>query len=809
VKGDIRGRDAPLFFGPRSLQHVEWIRGGQMGYTQDNRLLALATPLGADVLLLQGFSGHEGISRLFSFHLDLFSENNSISFKDIVGQNVTISVTLADQSLRYFNGFVSRFAQRGADARFTHYQMEVVPSLWFLTRNANCRIFQNMTIPDIIQQVFSDRGITDFKRTLTGTYDPREYCVQYRETDFNFVSRLMEQYGIFYFFIHENGKHTVVLADSASAHQPCPGQSSAQFNQAGGGLDAEDVVTECHMEQELRTGKYSLSDYNFETPSANLMSSAPTVVNVGGNANFEIYDYPGEYCNHSQGGTLAKTRMQEEEAGHLLMTGSSICRAFTSGYKFDLEDYYRDDVNGTYVLTEIQHVASEGGSYSLTGGGAGESYSNRFTCIAVDVPFRPLRITPKPFVQGPQTAVVVGKSGEEIWVDKYGRVIVQFYWDRQGQKNENSSCWIRTSQPWAGGNWGAMWIPRVGQEVVVSFLEGDPDRPIITGRVYNAEQMPAYTLPDEQTKSYFKSYSSKGGGGFNEFRYEDKKGEEQIFMHAEKNLDIRVKNNEYETVCKDLHLVVEQDRYEHIENDHHEVVDRDQMQSIGRDHHLKITGKQAVEIDQTHSLKVTGDVAEQFGANHSEQVSQALYLKAGMTIVLEAPLGITLKCGGNSVVLDPSGVTLTSSALITIQGTLVNINSGPGSPPATGTACTLVPPMSPKNADEADNADPGQMAQLKTDQMQTQTGKYGSTPIVPFKPTATDASKKPHWIAIQLVDEEGNPVPGEQYSITLPDGSVASGSLDGNGKARVDGIPDPGSCKVTFPNLDQSVWKPK
>ena len=780
-------------------------------YTQENRLIAIATPLGEDVLLLQGFTGHEGVSRLFSFDLDLLSDSPSISFDDIVGQNVTISLILADQSQRYFNGFVSRFAQSGADARFTHYQMEVVPWLWFLTRNADCRIFQNMTIPDIIQKVFSDRGFSDFKSSLTGSYDPREYCVQYRETDFNFVSRLMEHYGIFYFFEHENGKHTLVLADSASAHQPCPGQSSAQYNQAGGGLDADDVVTDCHMEQELRTGKYSLTDYNFETPSASLMSNEPTVVEVGGNTSYEIYDYPGDHLNQSQGGALAKLRMQEEEAGHLVISGSSICRAFTSGYKFDLEDHYRDDMNASYVLTEIQHVASEGGSYNMTGGGKGETYTNHFTCIPADVPYRPARTTPKPFVQGPQTALVVGKAGEEIWVDKYGRVIVQFYWDRQGQKNESSSCWIRTSQPWAGGNWGAMWIPRIGQEVIVSFLEGDPDRPIITGRVYNAEQMPAYTLPDEQTKSYIKSYSSKGGGGFNEFRFEDKKGSEQVFINAEKNLDVRVKNNEYETVCKDLHLIVEQDRFEHIKNDHHETIDRDQAQSVGRDHHLKVSGKQAVEVDGSHSFKVTGDVAEEFGGNHSEQVSQALYLKAGMTVVIEAPMGITLKCGGNSVVVDPSGVTLAASALVTIQGSLVNINSGPGSPPGSGSPCSLVPPMSPKDADEADKADPGEMAQIKAEQMQTQKGKYGSTPMPPFKPgqaAAPGEQKKPHFIEIELVDEDGNPVPGEQYKITLPDGSVASGTLDGNGKARVDGI-DPGSCKVTFPNLDQSVWKPK
>ena len=460
-----------------------------MAYTQENRLIAIATPLGEDVLLLQGFTGREGISRLFDLNLDLLSTNNAISFNDVVGKKITVKISLPGGDQRFFNGFVSRFAQSGSDARFTHYQMEVVPWLWFLTRNADCRIFQNMTIPDIIQQVFKDRGFTDFKLALTGSFDPREYCVQYRETDFNFVSRLMEQYGIFYYFEHEEGKHTLVLGNSPTAHQSCPHQPTARYNSTVGDWDDEDVVTGWHMEQELRTGKYSLTDYNFETPSTSLLSSDPTVFSVDGNSSFEIYDYPGIYLTKSQGDKLTKVRMQEEEAPHLVVTGASVCRAFTSGYKFTLSDHYRKDMNEDYLLTEVQHMASVGRSYSLADTEKGEKYSNQFTCIPASVPFRPPRVTPKPFVQGPQPALVVGKSGEEIWVDKYGRVVVQFYWDRLGKDNEKSSCWVRVSQPWAGKNWGAMWIPRIGQEVIVSFLEGDPDRPLITGRVYNAEQI--------------------------------------------------------------------------------------------------------------------------------------------------------------------------------------------------------------------------------------------------------------------------------------------------------------------------------
>src|SRR5271166_1430937 len=665
-----------------------------MPYTQDDRLIAIATPLGDDVLLLQGFTGHEGISRLFSFHLDLLSDNNAISFDDIVGQNVTISVTLADQSQRYFNGFVSRFAQSGSDVGFTHYQMEVVPWLWFLTRNADCRIFQNMKVPDIIQQIFSDAGFSDFKSSLTGTYDPREYCVQYRETDFNFVSRLMEQYGIFYFFEHQNGKHILVLGDSESVHQPCPKQSTAHYSVSPGDL-SEDIVTGWQMEQELRTGKYSLTDYNFETPSANLFADEPTVVNVGGNSKFEIYDYPGEYLNRSQGKTLAGVHMQEEEASHLVANGSSDCRAFTSGYKFTLADHYRKDVNHPYVLTEVQHVASVGSSYSLGDAGSGSHYSNHFTCIPADVPFRPARITPKPFVQGPQTALVVGKSGEEIWVDKYGRIKVQFYWDRQGKKDDKSSCWIRVSQPWAGKNWGSMWIPRMGQEVIVDFLEGDPDRPLITGRVYNAEETVPYTLPDHQTVSTFKSRSSKGGGAdnYNEIRFEDKKGSEQIFINAEKDSDLRVENDSREYVKKDRHLIVHNEQHELVEAEKHVHVKADHKEAIDGNASLAVKGDAKEKVGGGMSLQVGQSMNEKVGQTWAIEAGQTIHIKAGMTLVLEAGMQLSLKGPGGFVDIGPAGVS--------IQGTMVLINSGGAA--ASGTGASPQDPDAPKDPDTADD----------------------------------------------------------------------------------------------------------
>ncbi len=635
-------------------------------------------------MLLRGFTGHEGISRLFSFHLDLLSEKSSIPFDKIVGQNVTIAIKTVDEAKpRFLNGFVSHFAQAGSDERFTYYQAEVVPWLWFLTRTAGCRIFQNMTVPDIITKIFTELGFKDFKNSLQGTFEPREYCVQYRETDFNFVSRLMEEYGIFYFFEHQKDKHTLVLANSASVHQPCPGQAKARYDRWVGGLEDEDVITGWQMDQELRTGKYSLTDYNFETPGTSLAVSEPSIVKVSSNGNYEIYDYPGEYLKKGQGESLAKIRMQEEEASHLVVRGSSACRAFTSGYRFDLENHYRDDMNTSYVLTEVQHVASTGGTYTRGEAETGERYSNDFTCIPQSVPFRPPRVTPRPMVQGPQTAMVVGKSGEEIWVDKYGRVKVQFHWDREGKDDENSSCWIRVSQPWAGKGWGAVWIPRIGQEVIVDFLEGDPDQPIITGRVYNAEQMPPYDLPTEQTKSSFKSYSSKGGGGFNELRFEDKKGKEQVFIHAERNQDVRVKNDVFETIGGERHLII----------------DKDQLEQVKGDKHLQVKGDQNEKVDGTVSLNAGMDLQEKVGMKYALDAGMEVHLKSGMNLVVESGATLTLKVGGNFINLNPAGVF--------ISGTLVMINSGGSAGSGSGAS-----PQSPKDPKEADKAKPGEMAQL-------------------------------------------------------------------------------------------------
>jgi len=638
-----------------------------MPWTQQRRFLNLATPLGDDKFLLLSFSGHEGISQLFHFHLDMLSEDPAINFDDMIGQNVSFSVRLADpDKARYFNGYVSRFAQLPGQHRLAHYEAEVVPWLWFLTRAADCRIFQNKSVPDIVEKVFKDLGFTDFEFQLRGTYDPWEYCVQYRESTFNFVSRLLEQEGIFYFFKHENGKHTLILGDAPSVHQPCPEQSrvALEVTTGPGALREEDVVYSWRLGQELRTGKFAFTDYNFESPGTRLDSQVQSQINQGGNQRFEVYDYPGEYEKRGEGDHWAKLRIEQEEAAHAVASGQSDCRAFVSGYKFELYNHPRTDQNGSYVLTSVTHTAEEGGFHSGTAATTEAAYSNTFTVIQASVPFRPPRVTPKHLVNGVQTAVVVGPSGEEIYSDKYGRVKVQYHWDRVGKLNENSSCWVRVAQPWAGKGWGFITIPRIGQEVVVSFLEGDPDRPLITGSVYNAQQMPSYPLPGKQVMSTFRSSSSKGGGNSNEIRMDDTKGKEQFYVHA----------------AYDHDMLVDHDRKETIVNESHHIVKGDHFERSDKDRHVRVKGNLNQKVDQTVSLNIGTNKQDKVGQNWAVNAGMEIHLKAGMNLVIESGTTLTLKVGGNFVNINSGGVF--------IKGSMVMINSGGAAGSGAGSSPT-------------------------------------------------------------------------------------------------------------------------
>jgi type VI secretion system secreted protein VgrG len=644
-----------------------------MPWTQKDRFLNLATQLGPDKLLLRSFTGHEGISQLFHFHLDLLSEDPAISFDDMIGTNVSFSTRLADTSkARYFNGYVSRFTQLPGEERLTRYEAEVVPWLWFLTRTADCRVFQNMTVQDIVTKIFQDFGFTDYEFQLRASYDPWEYCTQYRESAFGFISRMLEQEGIFYFFQHENGKHKLILGDAPAVHQPCPEQSRVMFERTtgAGALREEDVVYSWRLENELRTGKYAFTDYNFETPSTKLNAEVTSQINQGGNQRFEVFDYPGEYEKRDEGDAWVKLRIEEEEAAHAPVFGESDCRTFVSGYKFELFGHERRDQNGPYVLTSVTHHGEEGGFYSGAGSETESTYSNTFTAVTASVPYRPPRTTPKRLVNGVQTAVVVGPSGEEIYCDKYGRVKVQFFWDRRGQMNESSSCWVRVAQPWAGKGWGFITIPRIGQEVVVSFIEGDPDRPIITGSVYNAAQGVPYPLPDKMVMSTWRSSSSKGAGNSNEIRFDDTKGKEQFFVHS----------------AYDYDMLVDHDRKETIINESHHLIKGDHFECSEKDRHVHVKGNLNEKVDQNCSLTVGSNKHEKMGQNWAAEAGTEIHLKAGMNVVIESGTTLTLKVGGNFVNINSGGVF--------IKGNMVMINSGGAA--GSGSGANPTAPTDPK-----------------------------------------------------------------------------------------------------------------
>jgi len=621
------------------------------GFTQANLSLTVSTPLGTDKLLLTGFHGEEPLSGLFHFTLEMVSEDHNLDFSAIVGQSATIALTLSDGSKRYVNGIVGRLVQADTDARFTAYYADLYPWLWLLTMTSDCRIFQNKTVPEIIEAVFSELGFTDYKNSLSGTYTAREYCVQYEESAFDFVSRLMEDEGIFYFFEHTEDKHTLVLADDASTFAACPGLPEGQARMASETLTEEDVIVRCTLEQQVTPTKYAMDDFNFETPATDLIVSAN-----GSGATRRIYEFPGGFTTTDAGEARANRRMQAYELLAKRLRGESYCRAFIPGYTFTLTGHQRDDLNATYVLRQVSHAATQQG------------YSNTFEAFLAEVPFRPARVTKKPLISGCQTAIVVGKSGEEIWTDKYGRVKVQFHWDQLGKNDENSSCWMRVAQGWGGKNWGSLFIPRIGQEAIVSFLEGDPDRPIITGTVYNAQQTVPYTLPDDQTKSTIKTNSSKGGGGFNEIRFEDKKDSEEIFMQAQKDMNIQVLNDQTRTIKQNRKATIQ-------EGDETLVVDK------GNRTVQVNTGNETHEVKGTRALTITGNETHTNKADFTQEVSGNFTLKVSGNITIEAQGSVSIKAGTS--LTNKAGTELTNQA-----GTSLTNKSGTDLTNQAGTSLT-------------------------------------------------------------------------------------------------------------------------
>ncbi len=627
-------------------------------FTQDDHLISITDfSLGKDTFLLTSFQGDEHISKMFNFHIEVLSENHDVLADDIVGKTAT--VTIQDQQKRKFNGFISQLWQGEAEAdNMRRYKMTMVPWLWFLQKTNNHRIFQEKNSKEIISQIFDDLGFSDFQFKATGG-EKREYCIQHNESDFDFVSRLLEEEGIAYYFKHEQSKHVLHLVDKKNAYEVCS-ETDLDYSQ---GSNPNSQLTSWEHIHEFRKGQWTLNDYNFKEPDNSLIAASNTTSKFAKNKNFEHYEYPGLYKAGS-GANLVKVRLDAEEVQRDIVEASSDCSSFYAGGRFSVKKHSNKAEKGEYVIIGIHHSATDDSYYNVDKGVV--AYDNFFACIPSDVHFRPIQEHKRPVMRGPQSAVVVGPNGEEVYIDEHGRVKVQFIWDREGKMDENSSCWIRVAQSWAGNAWGSSFIPRIGHEVIVNFIDGDPDRPLIMGSVYNGKNKIPYP---SKTQSGIKTQSTKGGTAqnYNELRFEDKKDAEQIYIHAEKNLDTQVENDETLTVDNDRTKMVKHDENSTIKNDRNKTVNNNQTETvdgnktinIGKDHRENITGKMTLNIEK--------DLRESVKGKYLEDVIEGYNLHA-KTITMDADEKIIIKTGSAQIVMNSNGDITISGKNITVKG---------------------------------------------------------------------------------------------------------------------------------------------
>lgn len=670
------------------------------------RLIHVATPAAPEAVFGIAFAGREELSSLFEFRVELGKGTGELAPADLVGTYMAVKIPFDTCDPLVRGGFVKRFAFAGFDDQgLPRYRAELVPWLWFLTKRSNYRIFQQKTVIEIVESVFSDAGYDAFETSgISGSYPAYEYCAQMGETDFEFVSRLLEEEGIFYFFRFEEDRHVLVLGDSKACYQDC---AIAELEYVGAEPNPRQVADWEHR-YDFVSGRWAHTDYDFKAPTTRLLKQIDTVLPLPNASVFERYEYPGGYTAADHGESKVRARMEAEEAQHDVVDAASGCPALTLGAKFTLvHGRYDADDGSSFVVTAIAHEATEGGGYR-----------NRFACVPDSVIVRPLRRTPKPIVRGPQTAFVVGPSSEEIHTDEYGRIKVQFHWDRQGGYDDASSCWIRVAQSSAGKNSGTLILPRVGQEVIVEFLDGDPDRPLVTGALYNANTMPAYELPGQKTQSGWRSRTVGGEtNALNEIRFEDKKDAEHIFIHAQKDEHHRVLNDRKDFVGNDEHRTITNHSKLSVGGDTHAKHTGDVLVELGANESRKITGDRKTKIDGAENLEVGGDLLAKLGgeldldvgANAKLATAQDLqvdaggkvllkagqdwaaeggmnlHLKGGMNVVIEAGTQLTLKAGAGFVVISASGVA--------ISGPQVMINSGGAA--GSGSGCSPQAPAAP------------------------------------------------------------------------------------------------------------------
>ncbi len=622
--------------------------------------ITVESPLAPDALVFVSMHGVEALGRPFEYVVDLVSEDPNISLGDLLGQPLTVKLELDGGEHRCFHGLVTEVDFAESSGPRAVYRVTIRPWLALLENTTNCRIFQTKSIPEILKEIFRDRGFTDFEEALTGEYSKNDYVVQYRESDFNFISRLCEDAGIYYFFRHSESAHTLVLSDAVSAHKRTPGCEQLPYAPHDENrLRLEEYVDTWRLTKRLTPGSVALRDFDFEKPNADLSASL-AAPKEHARADYEVYDYPAAYRVRSDGEKQARLRLEQRHERHEQVRGHTNARGFTLGALFELSSHPRDDQNREYLITMTELTLS---GHQLETGPSDEpfTFSCDFSSIDSKVPFRSAANTKKPTVEGPQTAIVVGKAGEEIWTDKYGRVKVQFHWDRLGERNESSSCWVRVAQAWAGSNWGSIHVPRMGQEVIVDFLEGDPDRPIITGRVYNGSNMPPYGLPGSATQSGIKSRSSKGGGAANanEIRMEDRKGSEEFFVQAEKDMNSVIKHNETRSVGVDRTVSI----------------GANETKSVGANETITVGGNEARTVKGNETIDITKNETVTIGGNESKSVkgNETVSITGNDTLTVTGAQHITVKASRDEKVMVSDTITVVGARSLTAAAHTVTV----------------------------------------------------------------------------------------------------------------------------------------
>ncbi|MBD3315359.1 MAG: type VI secretion system tip protein VgrG, partial [Chitinivibrionales bacterium] len=647
------------------------------GKTSANLDYSLTTSLGTDELIVVSFSVTETISEIPEISLMVASDNPAVAFDDLIGRVATLSIRVPGNELRYVSGYIKEFTQSSQSTDLSEYRMELAPWLWFLKKRVNSRIFQEMSVPAIVKEVFDDAGFSGkYEMKLKESYESRTYCTQYRESDYSFIVRLLREEGIFFYFVHELGEQRLILGDSASAYAALKPEGDLFYKRSEG----EDARSWAGVERltyghSVRPTKVSLNRYDFTRPSTALSADAGT----GG---LEFYDNTNFYESAKGGERYARIRLEAHRADAVTLNGKATDRRLAAGHTCSLVEHPRDEFNTSYLLTSVGYGGAQVGE-TMT-------YHCTFDCIPADVPFRPQGdVQDKPTIAYCQTAVVVGPKGEEVWLDKYGRVRVRFHWDRTSKDREKTSCWIRVAQSFAGRNWGMAFHPRVGQEVVVQFIDGDPDQPLITGGVYNEEMMPPHELPANGTRSAIKSRSTPDGGAdnYNEIMFEDKKGSEVLAVQAEKDHTVNVKNDQSQSIGNNRAARVGNDDSLEVKGNRVKTIEKSETVSITEDRTTTIEGTdtatvkgdqtltvsdggQTIEIGADRSLTVKGSQSISVDGDQSTKVGGALQADAGGEITIGSGANVTIEAGAN--------LTIKAGGTLTIEATQIDI-SGAGS----------------------------------------------------------------------------------------------------------------------------------